>query len=740
VLQRFQSSRLWKRIARASLAFDSWVDSSLFESGQSARRFYENFSAYMDRWHVSGWKRWTVEFLCEGLTLGVGGAIFALALAIPAFEQTSEDWLKKQDLAVTFLDRAGNVIGRRGILHDDSLQLDQYPDYLIHALLATEDRRFYDHFGIDILGTLRAIVVNARSSSVVQGGSSITQQLAKNLFLSNERTVERKINEAFLALWLESHLTKKQILTLYLDRAYMGGGTFGVQAAAQFYFGKSVRDVTLAEAAMLAGLFKAPTKYAPHVNLPAARARANDVLNNLVDAGYMTESQVYAARKNPATPVARKDDVTPDYYLDWAFEEVKRLADDGKLGSDRVLTVKTGLDINLQRKAETTLENVLREDGPSYHVKQGAVVVIEPDGTVRAMVGGRDYGASQFNRATEAMRQPGSTFKPFVYLTALISGKFRPTTIVVDSPICIGNWCPHNFGGAYYGAVQLQTALAKSLNTVAVKLSIAIGDGNPKLGRARIVDTARRMGITSPLEDTPSLPIGADAVTVLEMGSAYTTFAGGGKHAPPHATVEVRNSHGDAIYRADRDGAKPQQVINPNVIAEMDGMLINDVETGTGMGARLPGIKAGGKTGTTNAYRDAWFMGFTGNYVGAVWLGNDDYTSTNNMTGGTLPAKIWHEIMAYAHTGIELKPLPGQPPPAPQAVAQAAGADAPDAAPHTMTLSHHSVEIINGIETMIRTVEQKRASVDRPVSLASGSVTGQGSARTLSIGGRINLE
>ena len=265
----------------------------------------------MDRFHVGGWKRAVLELCCEGLTLGLGGMVLLLALALPDFQYTPDDWLKKQDLAVTFLDRYGQEVGKRGIRHDDSVPLEQYPDYLIQAVLATEDRRFYDNWGIDPIGTMRALTVDAQSSGVVQGGSSITQQLAKNLFLSNERTVERKIKEAFLALWLTFHLQKRDILQLYLDRAYMGGGTFGIQAAAEFYFGKNIRDVSLAEAAMLAGLFKAPTKYAPHLNLPAARARANDVLSNLVDAGYMTEGQVYAARQNPATPVDRQREFEP---------------------------------------------------------------------------------------------------------------------------------------------------------------------------------------------------------------------------------------------------------------------------------------------------------------------------------------------------------------------------------------------------------------------------------------------
>ena len=397
------------KVSRALLAFDAWVNSSLHESGQSSRRAYDDFSAFMDRFHVSGGKRVAVDLACEALTLGLGGAVLMLGLALPAFREVSdEDWLKKQDLAVTFLDRYGMEVGRRGIKHDDSVPLDQIPEYLIQAALATEDRRFYDHFGIDPVGLFRALSVNARASGVVQGGSSITQQLAKNLFLSNERTIERKIKEAFLALWLEVRLPKREILKLYLDRAYMGGGTFGVQAAAEFYFGKNIRDVSLAEAAMLAGLFKAPTKFAPHINLPAARARANDVLSNMVDAGFMTEGQVYAARRNPATPVDRRRDTTPDWYLDWAYEEVKQLANKGKLGNDRVVTVRTGLDVNLQRKSEATIEDMLRQYGRQFHASQAATVVMEPNGLVRAIVGGRDYGQSQFNRATDAARQPGS--------------------------------------------------------------------------------------------------------------------------------------------------------------------------------------------------------------------------------------------------------------------------------------------------------------------------------------------
>ena len=506
LFDRLRSSRLYKGAARALLAIDAFVDSSLYDSKQRARASYAAFATLMDRLHVSGWRRVLVELSCEGSNVGLAAAFLALFLAIPAFQETSNDWLKKQDLAVTFLDRYGQEVGRRGIKHDDSVPLEQMPKYLIEAVIATEDRRFFEHVGIDFIGVFRAMTVNARANGVVQGGSSITQQLAKNLFLSNERTLTRKIKEAYLALWLEGHLSKREILQLYLDRIYMGGGTFGVQAAAEFYFGKSVRDVTLAEAAMLAGLFKAPEKYAPHVNLPAARARANDVLNNMVDAGYLTQGQIYAAVRNPATPIARNNEQdAPNWYLDWAYDEVRQLADAGKLGNDRVLTVRTALDSNLQQYADETIDNQLLEYGPNYHVEQSAMVILDPsNGAVRTIVGGTDYGASQFNRALAA-RQPGSSFKPFVYLTALLTGKFHPDTIVLDAPLCIGDWCPHNFGNVYMGNIPLVSALTHSLNTVAVRLSIAIGEAYPvpghnnvfeaaKRGRAKIIETARQDG------------------------------------------------------------------------------------------------------------------------------------------------------------------------------------------------------------------------------------------------------
>jgi penicillin-binding protein 1A len=658
----------WKaQLRRILLDLDSRIDFGVYLARNWGREFYERFTVVMDRFHVSGWRRWfMVEPISEGLTLGTGGLLLLLALAGSAFRETSDDdWLKKSELAVTFLDRYGNEIGSRGIRHNDAIPLDEYPDYLIKATLATEDRRFYEHFGIDVSGTFRALMTNARAGGVVQGGSSITQQLAKNLFLSNERTIERKINEAFLAIWLEFRLPKNEILKLYLDRAYLGGGTFGVDAAAQYYFNKSARDVTLPEAAMLAGLFKAPSKFAPHVNLPAARARANVVLDNLVDAGFMTEGQVFGARRNPATPVDRRDETAPNYYLDWAFDEMKKISDKlPKTIHDRVFVARLAIDLNLQKNAERAVENSLKQYGREYHAKQAATVLMDTDGAVRAMVGGRDYGESQFNRATDALRQPGSSFKPYVYATALANG-FKPTSVVVDSPVCIGNWCPHNYSGGFSGAMTLTQAIVRSINVIPVKLSIALGNGNAKIGRAKIRETARKAGLRTPLPDTPSMPIGADEVTVLDHTGGYGIFINEGKSITPHAVLEIRDGSGDVIWRYDRDGPRSIQVISPQVAHDMVGMMNKVVEDGTGKRAMLDGIKAGGKTGTTNAYRDAWFVGYTGNFICGVWFGNDDYTSTNRMTGGSLPAQTWHDIMAYAHQGVEIKPLPGLAAPSP---------------------------------------------------------------------------
>ena len=734
----------WKKKIRLfMLDLDARIDSTLFSSGKGARELYERYSTFMDRFYVGRWKRWLlVEPLSEAATIGLGGLILMLALAVPAFRETAdEDWLKKSDLAVSFLDRYGNPIGSRGIKHNDSIPLEDFPDNLIKATLATEDRRFYEHFGIDLAGTGRALVTNAQAGGVRQGGSSITQQLAKNLFLSNERTIERKVNEAFLAVWLETRLTKNEILKLYLDRAYMGGGTFGVDGAAHFYFNKSARDVNLAEAAMLAGLFKAPTKYAPHINLPAARARANVVLDNLVDAGFMTEGQVFGARRNPATAVDRRDENSPNYYLDWAFDEMRKLVDTfPKSYSERVFVVRTAIDMHVQRAAEEAIENQLRQFGRDYHATQSAAVVAGSRRR-RARNGrsGRDYGASQFNRATDAYRQPGSSFKPYVYTTALLNG-FKPTSIIVDGPVCIGNWCPQNYGHSYSGAVTLTQAITRSINVVPVKTRrsrrFGLARTRPTRRSARfgvkIVEVARRFGIKAPLPDTPSLPIGADEVTVIEHAVAYATFPNKGKSVTPHAVLEVRTGTGDLVWRFDRDGKKPLQAIPASVAADMAGMMSHVVSEGTARRAALDGIPTAGKTGTTNAYRDAWFVGYTGNFTCAVWYGNDDYSPTNRMTGGSLPAQTWHDIMVAAHQGVEVKEIAGigagTKLPAPVASAAAPGngvQKAPDIKPGPPpVLTKRGADILVRVEKLLDDAAKTAGEPGKPVKPVSSNPAG----------------
>ncbi|GLK55905.1 penicillin-binding protein 1A [Methylopila capsulata] len=698
---------------RRLLALDSWLDHTFWTIGPALSRWWDGVCAAFDAFRVRGWRRWTVEILCEGLTLGTAGALVMLALALPAFRETGPDWLSRADLSVTFLDRHGSEIGKRGVMQNDGIPLSEYPDHLIKAALATEDRRFYTHFGIDVAGTARALVQNARANGVVQGGSSITQQLAKNVFLTNERTLERKIKEAFLAFWLEFHLSKDEILKLYLDRAYMGGGAFGVDAAAHFYFGKSARDVDLAESAMLAGLFKAPTKYAPHVNLAAARARAATVLDNLVDAGFMTEGQVQPARFQPATPKPTAVVSSPDYFLDWAYGEIRGMADAGSFKGQRVLRVRTALDPALQRHAEEVVERMLRQYGDPYRVDQAAAVILEPEGGVRAMVGGRDYGQSQFNRAVDALRQPGSSFKTYVYTAAFASGKFSPDSVVSDAAICVGNWCPRNYGRRFAGKVPLITAFAKSINTIPVRLALAVGQRN-------VIDMAHRMGLRSKLDVGRAFALGVEEVTLLDHTSAYGTLANGGRRAPPFAALEVDDSKGSAIWRRERDAKPLQQVLGYPVVAQMNRMMLAVVENGTGGRARLDGVQAGGKTGTSQSYRDAWFIGFTGSLVGGVWFGNDDFTTTKEMTGGSLPAMTWKEIMAYAHQGVAPKAIPGVALPAASkpAVAQAAPEDGADTRPvGARNLSEGAAKVLQALIADVaaaRPAAGPRAELVRP--------------------------
>ncbi|HHY49372.1 MAG TPA: PBP1A family penicillin-binding protein, partial [Alphaproteobacteria bacterium] len=651
---------------------DAWLDSTMYEFWQSIGRGYTRIEDFFARFRVAGLQRLFVELVSDALSFTAIGAVLMTALALPAFDATASGHFNKaEDISVIFLDRYGNEIGRRGIRSDDSVSLDKLPDYLIKATLATEDRRFYDHFGIDVVGTLRALMSNAQGDQSLQGGSSITQQLAKNLFLSSERTIERKIKEAFLALWLEAHYSKDEILKLYLDRAYMGGGTFGVAAAAEFYFGKKVTDISLAEAAMLAGLYKAPTRFAPHVDIAAARARANLVLSNLVDAGFLTEGQVTAARRNPAVPVDRSSAAnSPDYFLDWAFEEVRRIVAEAGSTSNSFI-VRTTVDPVLQSYAEDAVVSTIREQGEQYNVHQAAMVVLEPNGAIRAMVGGVDYGKSQFNRAVVPNRQPGSAWKLFDYGAAFEAlPDYTPDTVVSGATQCIGDWCPRNYSGDSVGRISLIAAFQRSINTVPVNLSI-------KIGRQPIADFAHKIGITNEFPVTRSLALGAASVSVIDMAASYAVFANHGYKTPPFGITRITTLRGETIFEYDLDAPR-ERVVSERTVAYLNRMMRAVVEAGTGRRAQVEGVPAVGKTGTTSSYRDAWFCGFTGNYVAAVWFGNDDYAPTKTLTGGLLPTIAWQKFMAYAHTNIEIKPVFGVDfEPAPFVIADnAAGPDA----------------------------------------------------------------
>ncbi len=635
------------------LWIDSKINSVLAESWSRVVDTWNAASSFFARFQLTGWRRLLNELASEGVTLATGGFILLYAAALPALLEFDESKFLTGKFAVKFLDANGNELGKRGILHNDAVPLDDIPDVLIKATLATEDRRFFEHWGVDFFGTARALMTNIQANDVVQGGSTLTQQLAKNLFLSSERSVERKIKEMFLSFLLESRYSKREILKLYFDRAYMGGGAFGVEAAAQYYFGRSVRDVTMAEAAMMAGLFKAPAKYAPHVNLPASRARTNEVLDNLVEAGFYTSGQVHAARLSPAKAVDNRSTTSPEWFLDWAYDEVQRLAD-GK--GQYVLTARTTVDMTLQRQADEAVLAALRKDRRSMNIQSAALVVTETDGAVRAIVGGPDYAESQFNRATKARRQPGSSFKIYVYATALENG-YTPDTIVRDASRSCGKWSPQNYGGGYGSGARMPMwlAMAKSYNTVAAETSFAVG-------REKVLDMTKRLGVAG-VTKSCSMALGDGGVTLIDHIGGVATFANGGKLARAYGILDITTSKGDLLYSRERDEPPAKQIVSRKVAEQINEMMQKVVTDGTGQKAALPFTNVVGKTGTSTGPKDAWFVGFTGKYVGGVWLGNDDNRpmrgGQGGVTGGQYAAPLWSAFMTVAHTDMNIPDIPG---------------------------------------------------------------------------------
>ncbi|HUH83618.1 MAG TPA: PBP1A family penicillin-binding protein, partial [Stellaceae bacterium] len=585
----------------------------------------------------------------------LGGTLAWFALTLPPLNNLDAAWRRP---SVTLLGSDGGLIATYGDLFGESLRLKDMPPYLPQAVIATEDRRFYHHYGVDPIGLIRAAVINLRAGHVVQGGSTITQQLAKNLFLTPERTVKRKIQEMLLALWLERKFTKDQLLEIYLNRIYLGAGTYGVDAAAQRYFDKSARRVTLYEAATIAGLLKAPTRFSPARDREQTEKRTPQVLENMVDAGYITEAQAAVATKAKGElAIAGRARPGNRYFADWVYEQTAGYVS----GDGRDLVVRTTLDPKLQAAAEGAIEATLAKNGEKAAVEQGALVAMTPDGAVRALVGGRDYGDSQFNRATQALRQPGSAFKPFVYLAALEHG-LTPEDRFVDGPIRIGNWRPHNYENRYRGEVTVAEALAQSINTVAAQVLQRAGVNNA-------IAVAHRLGITSELTPDASLALGTSEVTLFDLVTAYCAFASGGRAALPYGITEIRDKQGTVLYKRAGDGGAP--VIAPGLVTAMNAMLAGVIAHGTGRAAALD-RPAAGKTGTTQDFHDAWFVGYTADLVAGVWLGNDDNSAMNHVTGGSLPANTWHAFMIAATQGMPIRPLPAPgAPPTPTQVASA---------------------------------------------------------------------
>jgi penicillin-binding protein 1A len=564
--------------------------------------------------------------------------------------------------AVTIESAKGEAFATRGVFKGDRLTAQDLPPHLAQAIVAIEDRRFFQHGGVDLRGILRAGWRNSQAGATREGGSTITQQLARLMFLSPERTFRRKLQEALLAVWLEGQLTKQEILLRYLNTAYFGAGAYGVDAAAKRYFGKRASELTLAESAMLAGLVRAPSQLAPTRNFGGAKERQETVLQAMVETGALTAAEAETARAQ--TVNLRTPPETPpgsNYFVDMVAGDLRRIL--GSSSGD--LTLRTTLNLELQRLAEGVIERRLEAEGAKKKVSQAALIALAKDGAVLALVGGRDYEASQFNRATQARRQAGSLFKLFVYLTALQKG-YTPQSVVVDRPTQIGEWEPQNYSGGFRGPMTLRNAFAHSINTIAVQLS-------DEVGIPSVIDTAKRMGVQSPLPAVPSLALGAAEVTLMDMTRAFGSVAAGVQSIEPYAIRSISGSSQQALYTKPNAGTEVSGQLGASR-AMMLELLQAVVNEGTGKAARIAGVPVGGKTGTTQEYRDAWFIGFTPDIIVGVWAGNDDNTPTNRVTGGDLPANIWHDFVGRALPVISrpTAPAPRRNPDAPPAEGAAA--------------------------------------------------------------------
>jgi len=584
--------------------------------------------------------------LCIWSTIAVGGVVAYFAAQMPS----ASSWTvpaRAPNIKIVAVD--GTLIANRGVTGGEALSLDEMSPYMPEAIVAIEDKRFYHHFGVDFIGVGRAFVTNILLGHKAQGGSTITQQLARNLFLSPKKTFERKVQEVLLSLWLEQKYTKDQILAMYLNRVYFGDNAYGVEAASRRYFNTSARDINLGQAALLAGLVQAPSRLSPVNDPKPAQERAKVVLGAMREQGYITDSDFDRAMKQSPDHAKRQADGAGQYVADMVAGQLKGLI--GEVKQDIVVT--TTIDPSLEDAAQAAITATLDKDGKKSNASQAALVAVDGNGAVRALIGGRDYATSQFNRAVTAKRQPGSAFKPFVYATAMEIGD-TPGTIRNDGPVKIGNWTPENYEQKYNGPVTLAYALAHSLNTVAAQLVVEVGPD-------QVIKLAHRLGIESDLQSNASIALGTSEVSLLELTSAYAPFMNGGYKATPHVVSQIADANGKVLYTADY--GEPPRVLNQQVVTEMTQMMEGVMTEGTGKAARLKNWQAAGKTGTTQSFRDALFVGFTSNLTTGVWFGNDDGTPMKKVTGGGLPAKTWKDFMTVAHKGLTPVPLFGDPTP-----------------------------------------------------------------------------
>ena len=570
------------------------------------------------------------------------GATIWVGVHLPPIQSLE---IPKRPPAIQIVDLHGRPLATRGDLYGSLVSLKTMPRYVPQAFIAIEDRRFYSHYGIDPVGVARALVANVLRRGVAQGGSTITQQLAKNLFLTQERTLARKVQEVVLAVWLERKFSKTEIIELYLNRVYFGAGAYGIEAAAQRYFNKPATKLSVAEAAVLAGIVRSPLRLAPSRNPNGAERRAQTVLAAMADMKFVTDDMAKGALMQPAQAVKSAGANSVNYVADWIMDVLNDLV--GRVEDD--IVVETSIDPLLQASAEKSLVDELNKNGDKAGVGQGAIVAMSPDGAVRALVGGRNYAESQFNRAVAARRQPGSAFKPFVYLTAIERG-LSPDTVREDKAINVKGWKPENYSREYFGPVTLKQALAYSLNTVSVRLTL-------EFGAPAVVRTAHRLGIASKLEPNASLALGTSEVSVIEMVGAFAPFANGGYAVAPHVVERVRTADGKMLYQ--RETQSLGRIVEPRYVAMMNSMLHETLVTGTARKAELAGWNAAGKTGTSQDFRDAWFVGYTSHLVTGVWLGNDDSSPTKKTTGGGMPVEIWTKFMRPAHHGVAIAGLPG---------------------------------------------------------------------------------